>query len=96
MNGRFVSPSSTRSFAPKLVFPSDHYPETAKHIREAIAAGASSVCTIDRDGADENRKLSLSGIPTKKGYDRDEWPIFWSKRRQLAARIQHHFVVLGR
>lgn len=51
------------------------YPETAKHIKEAVAAGASAVCTIDRDGAEDNRKVSLQDIPTKKGYDRDEWPM---------------------
>ncbi|PNQ78853.1 NucA/NucB deoxyribonuclease domain-containing protein [Paenibacillus sp. F4] len=59
----------------KLEFPSKRYPETAQHIKEAIAAGKSSVCTIDRDGADHNRDLSLKGVPTKKGKDRDEWPM---------------------
>ncbi|MGG4453809.1 NucA/NucB deoxyribonuclease domain-containing protein [Brevibacillus porteri] len=58
-----------------IVFPSDRYPETAKHIKEAVASGKSSVCTIDRNGADKNRDESLKGIPTKKGYDRDEWPM---------------------
>ncbi|MGM1023035.1 MAG: NucA/NucB deoxyribonuclease domain-containing protein [Bacillota bacterium] len=58
-----------------LEFPSSRYPETGAHIKDAIAAGHSAVCTIDRDGAEENRKESLKGIPTKKGYDRDEWPM---------------------
>ncbi|MMZ48480.1 Sporulation-specific extracellular nuclease precursor [compost metagenome] len=58
-----------------LEFPSSRYPETGAHIRDAIAAGHSAVCTIDRDGAEENRKESLKGYPTKKGYDRDEWPM---------------------
>ncbi|WP_139116785.1 NucA/NucB deoxyribonuclease domain-containing protein [Paenibacillus polymyxa] len=58
-----------------LEFPSSRYPETGAHIRDAIAAGHSAVCTIDRDGAEENRKESLKGVPTKKGYDRDEWPM---------------------
>ncbi|WP_302058556.1 NucA/NucB deoxyribonuclease domain-containing protein [Paenibacillus sp. MZ03-122A] len=58
-----------------LEFPSSRYPETGGHIRDAIAAGHSAVCTIDRDGAEENRKESLKGYPTKKGYDRDEWPM---------------------
>ncbi|WFA19292.1 DNA-entry nuclease [Paenibacillus mucilaginosus] len=58
-----------------LILPADRYPETLKHIREAIAEGESAVCTIDREGAEENRKESLKGIPTKKGYDRDEWPM---------------------
>ncbi|WP_025684443.1 NucA/NucB deoxyribonuclease domain-containing protein [Paenibacillus maysiensis] len=58
-----------------LQFPSGRYPETAHHIKEAIRAGKSPVCTIDREGADQNRKQSLAGIPTRKGYDRDEWPM---------------------
>ncbi|PNQ79717.1 NucA/NucB deoxyribonuclease domain-containing protein [Paenibacillus sp. F4] len=58
-----------------LEFPSSRYPETGAHIRDAIEAGHSAVCTIDRDEAEENRKESLKGYPTKKGYDRDEWPM---------------------
>ncbi len=56
----------------KLEFPSAKYPETAQHINEAIAAGKSPVCTIDREGAAHNRELSLKGVPTKKGKDSDE------------------------
>lgn len=59
----------------ELVFPSDKYPETALHIHGAIEQGASAVCTIDRKGAEENRKKSLAGVDTKNGYDRDEWPM---------------------
>ncbi|MNW39803.1 Sporulation-specific extracellular nuclease precursor [compost metagenome] len=55
-----------------LEFPSDRYPETAQHIKGAIAAGHSNTCTIDRDGADSN---PLQGVSTKKGKDRDEWPM---------------------
>jgi len=58
-----------------LQFPSDRYPETAKHIKAAILADHSPICTIDRAGAEENRKASLQGVPAKKGMDRDEWPM---------------------
>jgi hypothetical protein len=58
-----------------LYFPTDRYPKTAEHITEAIESGESDICTIDREGADENRQESLKGIPTKDGYDRDEWPM---------------------
>ncbi|TCW41680.1 deoxyribonuclease NucA/NucB [Laceyella sacchari] len=58
-----------------LYFPFSRYPETGDHIRDAIAAGHSSICTIDRDGADERRKESLAPYPPKSGYDRDEWPM---------------------
>ncbi len=58
-----------------MEFPSAKYPETAQHIKEAIAAGKSSVCTIDREGAEHNRELSLKGVLTRKGKDCDEWPM---------------------
>lgn len=56
-------------------FPEDKYPETAAHIKKAIENGESAICTIDRNGADGNRDESLNGIPTKDGYDRDEFPM---------------------
>ncbi|MGE6632201.1 NucA/NucB deoxyribonuclease domain-containing protein [Bacillus sp. NPDC077027] len=58
-----------------VYFPKQRYPETGAHIQDAISQGHSDVCTIDRDGADARRKESLKGIPTKPGYDRDEWPM---------------------
>ncbi|MFC5447796.1 NucA/NucB deoxyribonuclease domain-containing protein [Paenibacillus aestuarii] len=58
-----------------LVFPKDRYPETGAHIQSAIEHGQSAVCTIDRAAAEHHRDLSLKGVPTKKGYDRDEWPM---------------------
>ncbi|WP_231506400.1 NucA/NucB deoxyribonuclease domain-containing protein [Paenibacillus sp. UNC451MF] len=59
----------------QLIFPADRFPETAQHIKDAIASGESAICTIDRKGAEDNRKKSLHDVPTKKGYDRDEWPM---------------------
>ncbi|KQX69260.1 NucA/NucB deoxyribonuclease domain-containing protein [Paenibacillus sp. Root444D2] len=58
-----------------ITIPSDRFPETAAHVKAAIEHGETPVCTIDRKGAEENRKESLKGIPTKKGYDRDEFPM---------------------
>ncbi|CAM4187169.1 Excalibur calcium-binding domain-containing protein [Paenibacillus alkaliterrae] len=74
---RITSGSTTAETAKTVTlhFPADRYPETAAHIASAIAKGESAVCTIDRAGADENRDESLKGIPTKDGYDRDEWPM---------------------
>ena len=59
----------------KLIFPADRYPETADHIQDAIAKGESPICTIDRSGSVAHREASLAGIPTRQGYDRDEWPM---------------------
>lgn len=54
---------------------SSGYPATAAHIREAIAAGEKRVLHLDRRVAEANREASLAGIPTREGYDRDEWPM---------------------
>ncbi|PTM59608.1 NucA/NucB deoxyribonuclease domain-containing protein [Desmospora activa] len=67
--------SDAASYDYVLYFPSDRYPETGAHIRDAIRAGHPDICTIDRPGADQRRKESLAGIPTKEGYDRDEYPM---------------------
>lgn len=73
----------------ELEFPIDRYPETANHIQEAIDSGHSNICTIDRVGADENRDKSLKGIPTKKGYDRDEWPMAMCSEGGAGASIEY-------
>ncbi|WP_150266185.1 NucA/NucB deoxyribonuclease domain-containing protein [Paenibacillus tepidiphilus] len=73
----------------QLVFPEDRYPETAEHIQEAIRNGESAVCTIDRDNAEGNRKESLKGVPTKEGYDRDEWPMAMCAEGGAGADIEY-------
>lgn len=50
------------------------YPNVADHARDAIKAGESSLCTLDRDGAAARRKESLRGVATAPGKDRDEFP----------------------
>lgn len=72
-----------------ITFPAERYPETANHIRKAIQAGHSDVCTIDRKGAEGNRELSLKGIPVKKGKDRDEWPMAMCAEGGKGADIQY-------
>ncbi|MBD1380727.1 NucA/NucB deoxyribonuclease domain-containing protein [Metabacillus arenae] len=77
------------SYDEVLYFPTDRYPETADHVSDAIAAGHSSVCTIDRDGADQRREESLEGIPTKPGYDRDEWPMAMCEEGGAGASVRY-------
>lgn len=72
-----------------LHFPSTRYPETAAHIQAAIARGESAICTIDRAGADGNRDQSLKGIPTKDGYDRDEFPMAMCSEGGEGADVQY-------
>jgi hypothetical protein len=70
-------------------FPSDKYPSVADHIKDAIEKGKPSTCTIDRKGADQNREESLKNIPSKKGYDRDEFPMAMCKEGGKGADIRY-------
>lgn len=56
----------TNAYDQVLEFPKDRYPETGKHITDAIKEGHSEVCTIDRGGAADRRKLSLAPYPSKR------------------------------
>ncbi len=44
------------------------------HAHDAVERGLPGRLTIDRPEARINRRFSLRGIPTKSGYDRDEYP----------------------
>ncbi len=50
------------------------YPESAKHIDDAVAAGQPNVGTIERTGRNARRRAALSGTETRSGMDRDEFP----------------------
>jgi hypothetical protein len=82
--------SGSQDIAQVIEFPSNKYPETAAHIKDAIASGKTDICTIDRDGAAERRKQSLANIPTKKkGYDRDEYPMAMCREGGKGADIKY-------
>src|SRR5262249_23093193 len=65
------------------------YPETAQHIDDAIAHGQPDVVQWDPAGATANRRASLSGHPTKSGYDRDEWPMAATQQGGAGADIEY-------
>ncbi|MCY8318576.1 DNA-entry nuclease [Bacillus vallismortis] len=81
--------SQTNEYDETIALPSDRYPETAKHIEDAIIEGHSDVCTIDRDGAEERREQSLKDVPPKTGYDRDEWPMAMCKEGGEGASVEY-------
>ncbi|WP_242229117.1 DNA-entry nuclease [Bacillus cereus group sp. BfR-BA-01329] len=84
-----ISIKKTNAYDQVLEFPKDRFPETGKHITDAIKEGHSEVCTIDRGGAADRRKLSLAPYPSKKGYDRDEWPMAMCKEGGKGAHIEY-------
>lgn len=57
-----------------LEFSKSKYPNIRKHTMKAIKKGWPSVVVLNRPGADDRRDRLLEDIPTKKGYDRDEYP----------------------
>lgn len=57
-----------------IIINKSKYPESAKHIEDAQAAGKPAVLTIDRSGAAQRRQESLKDTPPVKGLDRDEYP----------------------
>lgn len=48
--------------------------DTIAHARVAVIAGQPRVLHIARTLANAHRDASLRGIPTKRGFDRDEYP----------------------
>jgi RHS repeat-associated protein len=65
------------------------FPEAAKHIDDAIAAGKPNVLTVDRAGASSRRRDALSGTSTKKGTDRDEFPPAMFKEGGQGSSVRH-------
>lgn len=59
------------------------------HAWDAIRDGAPPHLTIDRDESDANRRASTRGIPTKPGYDRDEYPPAMSDQGGKGADVRY-------
>ncbi|MGI5193999.1 NucA/NucB deoxyribonuclease domain-containing protein [Streptomyces sp. CA-288835] len=74
------------------------YPESTQHIKDAIAAGAPAVLTLDRRDPDgtankdkkcnKRRKLSLKGHKKVKGKDLDEYPFAMSAEGGTGASVR--------
>lgn len=52
----------------------DYHRPVLRHVWAAIRAGEVARLHVARDGVDGRRRDALRGIPTKPGYDRDEYP----------------------
>jgi len=58
----------------RLVFDEEKYPNIRKHFRIALRKGWPRRLIVNRRGADARRDRLLEDIPTKDGFDRDEYP----------------------
>ena len=66
----------------------DKYPESAKHIEDAIASGQPEVLTIDRSGAKRNRRSALKGQDKVPDMDLDEYPPAMSQEGGSGASVR--------
>jgi Deoxyribonuclease NucA/NucB len=58
----------------RVVFSRTQYPNIRKHFRSALRRGWPRRLIVNRAGADRRRDRLLGNIPTRDGYDRDEYP----------------------
>ncbi|WP_223274363.1 RHS repeat-associated core domain-containing protein [Escherichia albertii] len=89
LKGCTLTKSKSKKYDYVLTLDKSQYPATFGHIADAIKAGHASIVTILRNAAKSNRKLSLKGIKTRLGLDRDEWPMAMFKEGGKDAHIRH-------
>ena len=65
------------------------YPNITDHVRDAIRSGQPVILHIDRRHADAHRAESTDDLPTKRGYDRDEYPPAMSREGGESADVRH-------
>ncbi|HEY0141993.1 MAG TPA: NucA/NucB deoxyribonuclease domain-containing protein, partial [Thermoanaerobaculia bacterium] len=73
----------------EIVIDGKKYPNAARHVDDAQAAGKPSVVTVDRQGASQRRKAATSGTPTVPGADRDEYPPAVAKEGGKGSSVRH-------
>jgi hypothetical protein len=65
-------------------FSATKYPHIRRHFLQALRQGWPRVLTLHRLGADDRRDELLADVPTRDGYDRDEYPPAVGRRRAPA------------
>jgi hypothetical protein len=63
-------PSSVVSIS----FSKTKFPHVRAHELSAVARGYPRVLVLERDGASQRREHLLANVPTRPGFDRDEFP----------------------
>ena len=58
----------------QIGFSATKYPNIRRHFLDAVHHGWPSILVLDRTGASSRRDRLLSGVATKAGFDRDEYP----------------------
>jgi hypothetical protein len=58
----------------RIVFSAQKFPNVRRHFRGALRRGWPRHLVVNRRGADARRERALRDIPTREGFDRDEYP----------------------
>jgi hypothetical protein len=58
----------------RIEFSARKYPNVRRHFRGALRRGWPRRLVVNRRGADARRERLLRDIPTREGFDRDEYP----------------------
>jgi Deoxyribonuclease NucA/NucB len=58
----------------RIVFSASKYPNVRRNFRGALRRGWPRRLVVNRRGADARRERALRDIPTRDGFDRDEYP----------------------
>ena len=58
----------------RISFSASKYPNIRRHFRSALARGWARTLVLNRSGADARRDRLLRDVPTRSGFDRDEYP----------------------
>jgi hypothetical protein len=72
-----IKPSAVQDIS----FSKTKYPDIARHFLDALRKGWPRTLVLDRPGASARRDRLLTGIPTRPGYDRDEYPPAFARGR---------------
>jgi hypothetical protein len=72
-----------------VCIPRSRFGELADHYSDAIAAGQPRLLTTGYTGAALRRRDSLSGIPTRIGFDRDEYPFAMTRQGGSGASVRY-------
>ena len=67
----------------------DRWPLTTDHILDAIRSGERRILHLDRRHADQHRAEATRGIPTRRGFDRDEYPPAFSREGGRGADVRY-------
>ena len=68
-------PSCTRTgTVANISFSATKYPRIRQHYLDAIHSGWPRVLIVNRVNADARRRKAVAVLPTKRGFDRDEYP----------------------